>query len=519
MLACYDGFNEFPSVNIMAQSIKLQLRQTQGLALTPQLMQSIKLLQMGSLELNNFIQKEIEQNPLLELNNAQDEFPEERRGQVSEKPEVKKISSDQPVELDGRTNDWDIKTIEERLGTSLENVFEGGSQLPGGSVASNSPGIEYSGSASDLEAYVASQQSLREILNQQAALSFRQDAELRIARDIIDLIDADGYFRGDLEPIAASQKTSNAAVTGVLERIQKFDPPGVGARNLAECMQLQLVEKDRLDPAMKIFTKNLELLARRDYVGLAKLCGVDHEDLIDMAREIQELEPRPGEQFDPAPVQNIIADVFVTTDNDGSWKLELNTQALPKVLINREYYAQIKDLGLEKADKKFMIDNLQNANWLVASLDQRARTILKVATQIVKHQDMFFVKGREYLKPLTLKMVAEEIEMHESTISRVTSNKYLACDRGIFEFKYFFMSGIGGKNGEAGYGGQSIRMKIGNLIAAETKNSVLSDDKIASLLKSEGIDIARRTVTKYRESLGLMSSIQRRREKKAMAGH
>ncbi|MCF6320182.1 MAG: RNA polymerase factor sigma-54 [Rhizobiaceae bacterium] len=505
----------------MAQSIKLQLRQTQGLALTPQLMQSIKLLQMGSLELHQFIQKEIEKNPLLELNNATDEFPEERRGQVSEKPESEKSTGEQPRELDGQTNDWDIKAIEERLGTSLENVFESNVQQSGnnaGGTASNSPGIEFSGSANDLEAYVASQQSLREVLTQQATLTFRQNDELRIARDIIDLIDGDGYFRNDLEMVAKSANAEITTVADVLERIQKFDPPGVGARNLAECMRLQLIEKNRLDPAMRIFTENLELLARRDYARLAQLCDVDHEDLIDMAREIQELEPRPGDLFDAAPVQNIIADVFVTTNNDGSWQLELNTQALPKVLINREYYAQIKDLGLEKADKKFMIDNLQNANWLVASLDQRARTILKVATQIVKHQDMFFLKGGEFLKPLTLKMVAEEIEMHESTISRVTSNKYLACDRGIFEFKYFFMSGVGGTDGEASFGGQSIRLKIGNLIAAETKDSVLSDDKIASLLSNEGIDIARRTVTKYRESLGLLSSIQRRREKKALGG-
>ncbi len=306
-----------------------------------------------------------------------------------------------------------------------------------------------------------------------------------------------------------------AAVLAVLRQIQKFDPPGVGARNLSECMRLQLAEKNRLDPAMRIFTDNLELLARRDYNKLTQLCGVDHEDLIEMAREIQELEPRPGDKFDPAPVQNVVADVYISTKNDGSWQIELNTNTLPNVLINREYYAEIKDLGLKKSDKKFMVDNLQSANWLVASLDQRARTILKVATEIVKQQDMFFVNGKEFLKPLTLKTVATQIEMHESTISRVTSNKYLSCDKGIFELKYFFMSGIGGKDGSEGYGGQSIRLKIKNLIQSETRNSVLSDEKIAELLAGEGIDIARRTVTKYRESMGLLSSIQRRRELKA----
>ena len=384
-------------------------------------------------------------------------------------------------------------------------------------MAQKSNNLEYSGNAVDLEAFVAVQQSLRDFLLQQAALTFRSKDRLRIARDIIDMIDADGYLRGNLSALCRPPDLDMATIVDILGQIQKFDPPGVGARDLAECMRLQLAEKNRLDPAMRIFTDNLDLLARRDYGKLAKLCGVDHEDLIDMASEIQDLEPRPGDAFDTAHVQNVIADVFVATKNDGSWQIELNSQTLPKVLINREYYAQIMDLGLKNSDKKFMVDNLQNANWLVASLDQRARTILQVATEIVKQQDMFFVKGEEFLKPLTLKVVAEQIKMHESTVSRVTTNKYLSCDRGIFEFKYFFMSGIAGEDGEIGYGGKSIRLKIQNLISSETSDNVLSDEKIADLLLEDGIKIARRTVMKYRESMGLLSSIQRRRELQAQA--
>ena len=508
----------------MAQSAKLQLRQSQGLALTPQLMQSIKLLQMSALELENFVQSEIEKNPLLELDANKDEFPAERRQQVSEKID-NKSNSGEPSEIDGRSNDWEVTSVEDRLGTSLENVFDtdANKNSPDNSkspqVNSNTSGVEqeYSASANDVEAYLPSQESLRDFLLQQAVLTFRDQRKLKIAREIIDLIDSDGYLRSDMKRICEIQKFSAQEVAGVLSTIQKFDPPGVGARTLGECMQLQLAEKNRLDPAMKLFTENLGLLAKRDYVQLSKICGVDHQDLIDMALEIKVLSPRPGEAFNPAPVQNVVPDVFITAKSDGSWHIELNSYTLPKVLINREYYAEIKNLSLEKADKKFMVDNLQSANWLVASLDQRAQTILKVATEIVKQQDMFFVEGVEHLKPLNLKTVAEQIGMHESTVSRVSRNKFLTCERGIFEFKYFFMSGIEGKDGKAGVGGQSIRAKIKNLITAETGNSVLSDEKIVELLGREDIKIARRTVTKYRESMGILSSIQRRREFKALA--
>jgi len=507
----------------MAQSAKLQLRQSQGLALTPQLMQSIKLLQMNAVELNSFVQSEIEKNPLLELSPPTQEFPEERRGRElgqdggpqsdhnNQNQASQNIEENRPLDLENGSQEWAANSQNDDQ-SSTDSFAPKSGLSEHGATAPGSGGLEYSGSANDLEAYVASHQSLRDFLTQQAALTFRNNDELRIAHGIIDMIDADGYLRGDLATLVKPPAVDMAAISGILNQVQKFDPPGVGARNLAECMRLQLIEKNRLDPAMRIFTDNLELLARRDYKKLAQLCRVDHQDLIDMAREIQELEPRPGDAFDSTPVQNIVADVFISTKNDGSWHIELNTQTLPKVLINREYYAEIKDLGLKNADRKYMVDSLQSANWLVASLDQRAQTILKVATEIVKQQDMFFVRGKEFLKPLTLKMVAEKIEMHESTVSRVTTNKYLSCDKGIFEFKYFFMSGIGAKDGGVGYGGQSIRLKIQNMIGSETSNSVLSDDKIANLLSEEGIDIARRTVTKYRESLGILSSIQRRRE-------
>lgn len=497
----------------MAQSAKLQPRQSQGLTLTPQLLQSINLLQLSAVELSSFVQKEIEKNPLLELNTLTDDTSWDRSGTTAGKDSSDTLMGITPQDMDGRS--FDTRTNPMRPSGANQSGQLGQGSL---GVGSHTGGPGFSGDSGGLETFVASQQSFRDFLLQQASLNFRAAEDLRIAKDIIDLIDSDGYLRDDLSSVCRLRETDMSAVLGVLEQVQKFDPLGVGARNLAECMRLQLAEKNRLDPAMQVFTENLELLAAKKFQELARLCGVDHEDLLDMVQELRDLEPYPGNAFDPAPVQNAIPDVFVTAGNDDSWQIELNTQTLPKVLVNHEYYSEIKGLGLEKTDKKFMVDNLQSANWLVTSLDQRARTILKVATEIVKQQNMFFKKGEQFLKPLKLKEVAKEIGMHESTISRVTRNKFLTCDRGIYEFKYFFMAGVAGKDGQAGFGAQSIRLKIRNLILSETKDCVLSDDKISGLLSKDGIKIARRTVAKYRESMGFQSSIERAREKNAFAG-
>ena len=315
--------------------------------MTPQLMQSIKLLQMSAMELSSFVQGEIEKNPLLEIGQTTGEFAEERRGQTDVKGNEGEQQNNQPHELDGKTSEWEPKSVDGNAKQS-EQLAQFG-QNSGNTTAS---GIEFSGNVNDLEAYVPIQQCLREFLLQQAALTFRSSDKFKIAQEIIDLIDTDGYLRNDLDSLCKQFATDMPTILGVLDEIQQFDPPGVGARNLAECMRLQLAEKNRLDPAMRIFTDNLELLARRDYSSLERLCGVNHEDLIEMAREIQALEPRPGDAFEPVRVQNVVADVFVNSKNDGSWQIELNTHTLPKVLINREYYAEIKNLGQTKADKK-----------------------------------------------------------------------------------------------------------------------------------------------------------------------
>tara|TARA_B110000459_G_C16461506_1_gene425447 strand:- start:8 stop:934 length:927 start_codon:yes stop_codon:yes gene_type:complete len=305
-------------------------------------------------------------------------------------------------------------------------------------------------------------------------------------------------------------------VNTALARCQLFDPPGIFARSLSECLALQLREKNRLDPAMQALLNNLELLAKREFAQLRRLCGVDNEDLVQMVTEIKELNPRPASEFDHDVAQPVVPDVFVRRNKAG-WLVELDSDVMPRVLVNNRYYSIVRKHARSKGDKEFLSDRFQSANWLVRALHQRAETILKVASELVVQQEAFFEYGVEFLKPLTLRDVAEVVGVHESTVSRVTANKYLGMSRGIFEMKYFFNSAIGqGENGEL-RSAESIRFRIKVLIDHETHESVLSDDRIVDILHDEGVDIARRTVAKYRHAMHLPSSVQRRREKAIQA--
>jgi len=301
----------------------------------------------------------------------------------------------------------------------------------------------------------------------------------------------------------------------VLAVLQTFDPPGVFARNLTECLAIQLKERDRHDPAMQALLQNLELLARRDLPALRKLCGVGEEDLADMIAEIRNLNPKPGLAFGSSTVQSVVPDVFVKAGPDGAWQVELNSDTLPKVLINQRYYAQVSKTTRNDKDKSYLAECFQTATWLVRALDQRAKTILKVSGEIVRQQDAFFAHGVEHLRPLNLKTVADAISMHESTVSRVTANKYMATSRGIFELKYFFTPAIAAADGGEAHSAEAVRHRIKQLIDAESSREVLSDDTIVDMLREAGIDIARRTVAKYREAMRIPSSVQRRREKQA----
>jgi RNA polymerase sigma-54 factor len=380
---------------------------------------------------------------------------------------------------------------------------------------SGQPGGE-GGEPANLEAYVAAEISLRDHLLREIGMATGDPVEQLIGRALIELIDEAGYLTGDVAEIAERLGTSLIRVEAVLGLIQGFEPAGVGARSLAECLAIQLRDLDRFDPAMQGLIANLDLLARRDFAALRKICAVDDEDLTQMVKEIRRLNPKPGFVFGRAPVQPIVPDIYVRPAADGSWQVDLNAEVLPRVLVNHTYYTRVAKAKSGQADKTFISNCLQSANWLTKSLEQRARTILKVAAEIVRQQDAFLTRGVEHLRPLNLKTVADAIGMHESTVSRVTSNKYMATPRGLFELKYFFTVSIAASGGGESHSAEAVRFKIKQMIDQESPDSVLSDDAIVARLRAANIDIARRTVAKYREALRLPSSVERRREKQAM---
>ena len=507
----------------MALSVKLQARQTQNLALTPQLVQSIKLLQMSGTELLQHIGEEVEKNPLLELDDGylQIETAANRARQSgSADGAAERRQSDRSGDVSSEL-DTSSTALEDKLGTTLENEFDGDRsggeyRASGGCIG----GTDFSRADSgdhDIGDYVAGRKSLREHLGEQLALSRAQPAIRMAATQIIDLLDEDGFLRKPLAEIARETGASPEEAQEALGLVQGFDPCGVAARDLAECLAIQLREKNHFDPAMECLLENLPLLAKRDFEELQRLCAVSFDDLMDMVDEIKGLDPRPARAFDTAPVLNIIPDVLVQEKPDGSFAIELNPDAMPKVLVNQTYSAIVSRDDQGKEQKAFLTDCLQSANWLVRSLEQRAQTILKVMTEIVRQQDGFFAYGVSHLKPMSLKQVADAIKMHESTVSRVTTNKYVETRRGTYELKYFFTAAIGGTQEGEAHSAESVRQRIRALIDNETADTVLSDDAIVDVLETEGVDIARRTVAKYRESLHLPSSVQRRREKKAMA--
>jgi RNA polymerase sigma-54 factor len=510
----------------MALSQRLEFRQTQGLVMTPQLMQAIKLLQLSSLDLAAYVEGELERNPLLERANDDNEAPAagaEAEQAASASEDTAAAASDDWIGQDMETS---RSSMEEGLGTELENVFpdDGGEKNP----APETPPPAYSewsgvgtrsgdDGAYNLEAFVTAEITLAAHLAEQMALAIADSAGRMIGQYLTDMVDEAGYLTGDLDTVAEKLGASRANVEAVLAVLQTLDPPGVCARNLTECLAIQLRDRDRFDPAMRTLVEHLDLLAKRDLAALRRLCGVNEEDLADMIAEIRNLNPKPGLAFGSTMVQPIVPDVYVRAASDGTWQVELNSDTLPKVLISQRYYAQVSKTTRNDKDKTYLADCLQTATWLVRALDQRAKTILKVSSEIVRQQDAFFANGVQHLRPLNLKTVADAISMHESTVSRVTANKYMATTRGIFELKYFFTSSIASADGGEAHSAEAVRHRIRQLIDAETAADVLSDDTIVDKLREAGIEIARRTVAKYREAMRIPSSVQRRREKQAAA--
>jgi RNA polymerase sigma-54 factor len=500
----------------MAMSPRLELRQSQTLVMTPQLQQAIKLLQLSNIELSAYVEQEMEKNPLLERTES------EGSAEVDANPngaaEAEAVPAD-PVAAE------DIKA-RDALDADYENVYPNESASDGppelgqgqGELYANRGGnLRFENSEFSLEQTLSGETSLRDHLLGQLHVDILDPVDRAIGAHMVDLLDEAGYLTDSIEAIAARLGCEPARAEAVLARLQTFDPAGVFARNLKECLSLQLKERDRLDPAMQAMLDNLELLARRELAQLMRLCGVDAEDITDMVAEIRALNPKPGLAFASEVTQTVVPDVFVRQNADGGWLVELNSDTLPRVLVNTRYYARISGTTKNKIDKAYISECLNSANWLVKSLDQRANTILKVATELVRQQDGFFVNGVQHLRPLNLRAIAEAISMHESTVSRVTANKYMATPRGIFEMKYFFTSAIASSEGGEAHSAEAVRHRIRELIEAEPVDAVLSDDRLVEILLDGGVDIARRTVAKYREAMHIPSSVQRRRLKKMPA--
>ncbi|RWO91082.1 RNA polymerase factor sigma-54 [Mesorhizobium sp.] len=504
----------------MALAAKLQLRQSQSLVMTPQLMQSIRLLQFTHIELERFIDDEIERNPLLERAEPQDDAVSDQAQKIDAAPETATAG-----DWFEKETAWSAEAISEKLDTSLENLFPddpGTNERLGPDLTAQWKSASGNGSASSSDGFdvgdmAAGAITLREHVAEQVALAFADPAARLIASELADGLDEAGYMRADMAEIATRLGTDRAAVANALAVCQTFEPTGLFARDLAECLSLQLAVRDRLDPAMKALIANLELLARRDFQTLKRICGVDEEDLLDMLAEIRALDPRPGMAFSGGASDAIIADVEVRAANDGSWVIELNPETLPRVLVDHIYFARVSPHAKNQTEKDFLAECLQNANWLTRSLDQRAKTILKVASEIVRQQDAFLVHGVRHLRPLNLRTVADAIGMHESTVSRVTANKYMLTPRGVFELRYFFTASIASSGGGDAHSSEAVRDRIKQLIDEEKPADVLSDDAIVDMLRESGVDIARRTVAKYREGMNIPSSVQRRREKRALA--
>jgi RNA polymerase sigma-54 factor len=497
----------------MAITPRLDLRQTQSLVMTPQLQQAIKLLQLSNLEVAAYVEQEIEQNPLLERDEGTGEI---EQNSDADRPDAhaEMNGSDEPRLLDSIDGGGD--GAETPLDTDFGNVWseEGGESGAYADWRGSSGGrIDFEDSEIGLDQTLSREVSLRDHLLQQLNVEVTDPVDRIIASHLIDMLDESGYLTGELAQVAEMLNCDVRRVEATLERLQRLDPPGVFARSLKECLALQLRERNRLDPAMQALLEHLDLVARRDIQALTRICGVGAEDIAEMVAEVKALDPKPGLAFDPTVAHPVVPDVLMRPTASGEWIVELNQDTLPRVLVNTRYYARVSKEARSKDEKEFIVERFNAANWLVKSLHQRAQTILKVATEIVRQQDAFFRHGVQHLRPLVLRDIATAISMHESTVSRVTTNKYLAAPHGVYELKYFFTSAIANAEGGEAHSAEAVRARIKAMIDAEPADDVLSDDKLVELLRKDGVEIARRTVAKYREALRIPSSVQRRREK------
>jgi RNA polymerase sigma-54 factor len=491
---------------------RLEIRQGQGLVMTPQLQQAIKLLQLSNVELAEYCEQELERNPLLERDERDNAAEGEREA-------VERAAKSET--LDTELAREDFSKVADMDGASHDNMYDGDGPAMSGprdnqpltdwtTVKSNN---SFEGEEDLLESTLADGGTLKDHLLDQVSIAALPADQRLILLQLIDAVDEAGYLRADIVEVAGRLGIGVSEVMAVMQVLQGFDPVGVGARDLAECLALQLKAQNRFDPCIETLLTRLDLVARRDLSALSQLCGVDTDDVVDMIAEIRGLTPKPGLAFGSEPVQPVVPDVYVREGADGGWAIELNSDTLPRLLVNARYYSQVSKGARDKDSKTYLTECLNNANWLVKSLDQRARTILKVSTEIVRQQDGFLTYGVRHLRPLNLRTIADAIGMHESTVSRVTSNKYIATTRGLFELKYFFTASIQSINGAEAHSAEAVRDRIREMIQNEQPIEILSDDRIVSLLTADGVNIARRTVAKYREAMRIPSSVERRRLK------
>jgi len=484
----------------MALGPRLDLRQSQTLTMTPQLQQAIKLLALSNLEIETFIGEALESNPLLEAGEISVErgaTADEVREEAPDDPTSDQLiargmgEADAPLDIDPAALDRDRDTGD-------WSAFAGGSGEEG-------PGIDERGGDAP---------TLAEHLDAQVGSVAGDARELFVARHLIGLLDEAGYLAAPLSEVSADLGVPLAEVERALAVVQTLDPTGVGARTLSECLALQAREADRYDPCMARLIDNLELVARGEFARLKRMCDVDDEDFADMLSELRGYDPKPGLRFGESDRAPVVPDVLVEPGAKDGWNIAINEATLPRLIVNRSYYVELRGGCTDRESKSWLSEKLADAKWLIKALDQRQRTILKVAAEIVKQQEGFFRRGVAHLKPLTLRAVAEAVAVHESTVSRVTSNKYLHCPRGTFEFKYFFTSGVASADGESTVSAEAVKAQIRALCDAEDASDILSDDQLVDLLRAKGFDLARRTVAKYREAIGIGSSVQRRRQKK-----
>ena len=511
----------------MALSQRLEVRQSQNLVMTPQLQQAIKLLQLSNLELSAYVEQQLEQNPLLERGESDpaaareeaEEAAEEAADNTPDNAESEPAVAD-TVELG--SSEYMAEASDAPLDTEYENDWSSDEpqtppQPDSGSAAFESwgSGGQFDPQAAGVEQNLTKSISLREHLHEQLQMDIEDPVDRMVGLHLIEMLDEAGYLVGELEAVAEILNCPLDQVERTLAKLQRFDPPGIFARSLKECLAAQLRDRNHFDPMIETLLDHLDLLAAGNIPGLKRACNVDAEDLADMVAEIRTLDPKPALAFDETVAQPVNPDVLMRPQHDGGWLVELNNETLPRVLLNTHYHARVSKQARDREEKEYINECFQTASWLVKALHQRATTILRVATEIVRQQDAFFAHGVQYLRPLILRDIAEAIEMHESTVSRVTANKFIATPRGMYELKYFFTSSIASAAGGEAHSAESVRHRIKALIDAEAAAKVLSDDKIVEILRDDGVDIARRTVAKYREAMRIPSSVQRRRAKKS----